>query len=144
MCCRTLRPLSRHLGFYLTYGVPQVKRPYRIGGHPVVIWMWCLSPMDDRDGGPLRADVSLSRFPAARIYIVCVLASRLLSWVRMFSGLGILIAPRSSTFRVNLSGYFSLHFFIPREEVLISNALNSCGFVFCRRVLTTILFSTGW
>src|SRR3954462_3344387 len=48
----------------------------------------------------------------------------------MFSGLGILVAPRSSTFRVNLGGYFSLHFFIPREEVLINNALNSCGFVF--------------
>src|SRR3954464_9786351 len=64
------------------------------------------------------------------VYIICVLASRLLSWVRMFSGLGILVAPRSSTFRVNLGGYFSLHFFIPREEVLINNALNSCGFVF--------------
>src|SRR3954471_16807558 len=56
------------------------------------------------------------------------------------SGLGILIAPRSLTFRVNLGGYFSLHFFIPREEVLINNALNSCGFGNCRRVLTTILF----
>src|SRR3954470_6116800 len=52
------------------------------------------------------------------VYIVCVLASRLLSWVRMFSGLGILVAPRSSTFRVTLGGYFSFRFFIPREEVL--------------------------
>src|SRR3954467_3566528 len=60
--------------------------------------------MDDRNGGPLRADVSLFRFPTARIYIVCVLASRLLYWVRMFSGLGILIAPRFSTFRVDLGG----------------------------------------
>src|SRR3954465_453023 len=59
---------------YLTYGVPQVKRPYRIGGHPMVIWMWCLSPMDDRDGGPLRADVSLFRFqPLVYILFVCSL-----------------------------------------------------------------------
>src|SRR3954471_12788034 len=56
------------------------------------------------------------------------------------SGLGILVAPRSSTFWVSLGGYFSLHFFIPREEVLINNALNSCGSVILRRVLTTILF----
>src|SRR3954465_8717068 len=89
---------------YLTYGVPQVKRPYRIGGHPMVIWMWCLPSMDDRDGGPIRADVSMFRSPTARIYIVCVLASRLLYWVRMFSGLGILVAPRLSTFRVDLGG----------------------------------------
>ena len=80
------------------------------------------SPMDDRDGGPLKADVSMFRLPTARIYIVCVLASRLLSWVRMFSGLGILVAPRSSTFRVTLGGYFSFHFFIPREEALINVA----------------------
>src|ERR1041384_5149908 len=98
----------------------------------MIIWMWCLSPMDDCDGGPLRADVSLFRFPTARIYIVCVLASRLVSWVRMFSGLGILAAPRSSTLWVSLGGYFSLHFFIPREEALINIALNSCGFVNCR------------
>src|SRR4051812_9323007 len=58
-----------------SYGVPQVKRPYRIGGHPMVIWMWCLSPMDDRDGGPLRADVSLFRFqPLVYILFVCSLA----------------------------------------------------------------------
>src|SRR3954471_13563042 len=56
------------------------------------------------------------------------------------SGLGILVAPRSSTFWVSLGGYFSLHFFIPREEVLINNALNSCGLAILRRVLTTILF----
>src|SRR3954471_8109326 len=79
--------------------------------------------MDNCDGEPLRADVSLFRFPTARIYIVCVLASRLLYWVRMFSGFGILIAPRSSTFRVVLGGYFSFHFFMPREEVLINIAL---------------------
>src|SRR3954466_3594513 len=86
----------------------------------MVIWMWCLSPMDDRDGGPLREDVSLFRFPTARIYIVCVLASRLLFSVRMFSGFGILVAPRSLTFWVTLGGYFSFHFFIPREEVLFN------------------------
>src|ERR1041384_4924591 len=85
----------------------------------MVIWMWCHSPMDDRDGGPLRADVSLFRFQPL-VYIVCVLASRLLSWVRMFSGLGILVAPSPSTFRVTLGGYFSFRFFIPREEVLIT------------------------
>src|SRR3954466_2845283 len=55
-------------------------------------------------------------------------------------GLGILVAPRSSTFWVSLGGYFSLHFFIPREEVLINHTLNSCGLVILRRVLTTILF----
>src|SRR4051812_2300339 len=72
----------------------------------MVIWMWCLPPMDDHDGGPLRAAVSMFRFPTARtyIYIVCVLASRLLYWVQMFSGLGILVAPRSSTFLVVLGG----------------------------------------
>src|ERR1041384_3608407 len=62
----------------------------------MLIWMWRHSPMDDRDGGPLRADVSLFRFQPL-VYIVCVLASRLLSWVWMFSGLGILVAPSSST-----------------------------------------------
>src|SRR4051812_47325130 len=84
----------------------------------------------------------MSYFPGFQplVYIVCVLPSRLLSWVRMFSGLGILVAPRSSNFRITLDGYFSFHFFIPREEVLINNALNSCGFVNCLRVLTTILF----
>src|SRR3954470_13130176 len=131
MCWRTLRPLSRHLGLTALPRLrrTQLKRPYRIGGHPMVIWMWCLSPMDDRDGGPLRADVSLFRFPTARIYIVCVLASRLLFWVRMFSGMGILVAPRSSTFWVTLGDYFSFHVFIPREEALINIAENSCGFI---------------
>src|SRR3954470_10844555 len=52
------------------------------------------------------------------VYIVCVLDSRLLYWVQMFSGLGILVAPRLSTFRVNLGGISSFGFFIPREEVL--------------------------
>src|SRR3954466_4681710 len=90
--------------------------------------MWCLPPMDDRDGGPLRADVSMFRYPTARIYIVCVLASRLLYWVRMFSGLGILVAPRLWTFWVSLGGIFSFGFFIPREEVLFS-ILYPCGFI---------------
>src|SRR3954467_3618351 len=84
----------------------------------MVIWMWCLPPMDDRVSRSLRADVSMFRFPTARIYIVCVLASRLLYWVRMFSGLGILVAPRLSTFWVNLAGISSFDFFIPHEEVL--------------------------
>src|SRR4051812_39404661 len=51
------------------------------------------------------------------IYIVSVLASRLLYWFRMFSGLGILTAPRLSTFRFNLGGISSFNFFMPREEV---------------------------
>src|SRR4051812_23946427 len=106
MCWRTLGPLSRHLG--LT-ALPLLRRTpgetsIQDWRHPMVIWLWCLSPMDDRDGGPLRADVSMFRFPTARLYIVCVLASRLVYWVRMFSGLGILVAPRSSTFRVVLGG----------------------------------------
>src|SRR3954464_6803630 len=52
------------------------------------------------------------------VYIVCVLASSLLYWVRMFSGLGIRVAPRLSTFWVNLGGISRFSFFIPREEVL--------------------------
>src|SRR3954470_21200831 len=52
------------------------------------------------------------------VYIVCALASRLLYWVRMFSGLGILVAPRLSTLWVNVGGISIFGFFIPREEVL--------------------------
>src|SRR3954469_20418690 len=84
MCWCTLRPLSCHLGLTSLPRLwrTQVKRPYRIGGHPMVIWMWCHSPMDDRDGGPLRADVSLFRFQPL-VYIVCVLSSTWLYLVRM-------------------------------------------------------------
>src|SRR3954462_12381185 len=76
-----------------------------------------------------------------RSYIYC-LCARLQTVIlgSDVSGLGILVAPISSTFWVSLGGYFNLHFFIPREEVLINNALNSCGLVILRRVLTTILF----
>src|SRR3954464_9789916 len=96
----------------------------------MVIWMWCLSPMDDRDGGPLRADVSMFRFPTARIYIVCVLASILLFLVRMFSGLGILVAPRLSTFRVELGGISaSTSSYLVKKSCL--TLLNSCGFINC-------------
>src|SRR3954469_16073425 len=99
-----------------------------IGGHPMVIGMWCLSSMDDRDGGLLRADVSMFRFPTARIYIVCVLASRLLFLVRMFLGLGILVAPRLSTFRVDLGGISaSTSSYLMKKSCL--TLLNSCGFV---------------
>src|SRR3954468_24865528 len=130
---RTLRTLSRHLG--LT-ALPRLRRTpgetsIWVGGHPMVIWMWCLPPMDDRDGGPLRADVSMFRFPTARIYIVCLLASRLLYWIQMFSGLGILVAPRSSTFRVVLGGISaSTSSYLVKKSCL--TLLNSCGFVNCR------------
>src|SRR3954462_8130429 len=67
------------------------------------------------------------------VYIVCVLASRLLYWVRMFSGLGILLAPRLSTFRVNLVGISSFSFFIPCEEVLF-NILLPLWFLQCCNV----------
>src|SRR3954465_4591304 len=97
----------------------------------MVIWMWCPSPMDDRDGGPLREDVSMFRFPTARIYIVCVLASRLLFLVRMFSGLGIVVAPRLSNFRVDLGGISaSTSSYLVKKSWL--TLLNSCGFVNCR------------
>src|SRR3954464_8665761 len=109
MCWRTLRTLSRHLG--LT-ALPRLRRTpgetsIQDWRESMVIWMWCLSPMDDRDGGPLRADVSMFVLRPARIYIVCVLTSRLLYLVRMFSGLGILVALRLSTFRVDLGGIAS-------------------------------------
>src|SRR4051812_29660342 len=97
----------------------------------MVIWMWCIFPMDDRDGGPLRGDVSMFRFSTARIYIVFVLASRLLFLVRMFSGLGILVAPRLSTFRVDLGGISaSTSSYLVKKSCL--TLLNSCGFINCR------------
>src|SRR3954465_13782130 len=105
----------------------------------MVIWMWCLSPMDDRDGGPLRADVSMFRFPTARIYIVCVLASRLLYLVRMFSDLGILVAPGSLTFRVDLGGISaSTSSYLVKKSCL--TLLNSCGFVNCRTLTLVYRF----
>src|SRR4051812_10788074 len=79
----------------------------------MVMWVWCLSPMDDHDGGPLRADVSLFRFPTARIYC-CVLASRLLSWFRMFLDLGIPVAPS-----YRLSGLTLVEFQPPAFSYLV-------------------------
>src|SRR3954467_9274363 len=118
MCWRTLRPLSRHLGLTAP---PHLRRTpdetsiqdwrASYGNMDVGAFPLWTTVMAGRSG-------QMSHCPGFQplVYIVCVLASRLLSWVRIFSGLRILVAPRPSTFRFNLGGYFSLHFFIPREE----------------------------
>src|ERR1043165_3696545 len=124
MCWHTLRPLSRHLG--LT-ALPRLRRTP--GETSIQDWRASYGIMDVVSF-PLWTTVMAGRSGQMShcsgfqplVYIVCVLASRLLSWVRMFLGLGILVAPRSSTFRVTLGGYFSFHFFIPHEEVLINIA----------------------
>ena len=56
------------------------------------------------------------------------------------SGLGIPVAPSLSTFWVNLGGYFSFCFFIPREEVLILQCLDSLVSSIVRRLLNVPVY----
>src|SRR3954463_380248 len=95
--------------------------------------------MDDRDGGPLRADVSLFRFPTARIYC-CLLASRLLSWFRMIlvwesrstfsfselglsSGSSVAIHPFAGVFTTCVEKHYPLIWFSPSFFLLAPTVL---------------------
>src|SRR3954470_3769266 len=115
MCWRTLRTLSRHLELI---ALPRLRRTP--GETSIQDWRASYGNMDVVSF-PLWTTVMAGRSgqmshcsgfqPLVYILFVCSLADCYLGFGCL--GFGILVAPRLSTFRVNLGGYFSLHFFIP-------------------------------
>src|SRR3954464_10368135 len=59
----------------------KVKRPYRIGGHPMVIWMWCLFPYGRPRWRAAQGRCLIVQVSNRSYIYCCVLASRLLYWI---------------------------------------------------------------
>src|SRR4051812_5526055 len=106
-----------------------------------ILRMWFL-PLQETVSAGHSGQMSQCSGLQPLVYIVCVLARTLLYWVRMFSGLGILVAPRSSDFPREPWRFFQLRFFIPREEVLFIIVF-PLWFRQCCNVFSQMSLSTG-
>lgn len=115
---RTLRTLSRHLGSIALHRSRLVPGETSVHG-----WLASFGCGSSPYSSPFQRAAQgrcLNVQVFNHSYIIdCVLASKLLSWIRIISGLGIPVVPSFRTFRVNLGGYSAFSFLIPREEVLL-------------------------